>query len=295
EVAELLDDCQPRLLVFDAAASGLARDARAASLLAVDAESFRDAPARGSLPPLRVDPASIHTIVYTSGTTGKPKGAMLSHASHFASAAASRSNLGARQGDRWLDALPLHHVGGLSILLRGVVDGSAVVLHGGFDADRVDRSLREDRITLTSMVATMLRRVMERAAGRRYPSSLRAVLRGGGPVPGTLLEQSCALGLPALATYGLTETASQVATWAVGSDGAGRTGAGRALGEARFRIADPDERGHGEILVSGPTVMAGYFRRAADSEHALRDGWLHTGDIGHLDESGCLHVHDRRS
>ncbi len=71
--------------------------------------------------------------------------------------------------------------------------------------------------------------------------------------------------------------------------------AGRALGEARFRIAEPDEKGHGEILVSGPTLMAGYFRRPAESAEALRDGWLHTGDIGHLDASGCLHVHDRRS
>jgi O-succinylbenzoic acid--CoA ligase len=295
EVAELLEDCQPRLLVFDAASSGFALDARAATLCAIDADSLQDGPDRGSLPSLRVDPDSIHTIVYTSGTTGKPKGAMLSHANHFASAAASRANLGARHGDRWLDALPLHHVGGLSILLRSVVDGSGVVLHGGFDADRVDRSLREDGITLTSMVATMLRRVVQRAADRPYPSSLRAVLVGGGPVPAALLEQSDALGLPALATYGLTETASQVATWAVGSDGAGRAGAGRAIGDARFRIADPDEKGHGEILVSGPTVMAGYFRRPADSERALRDGWLHTGDIGHLNESGCLHVHDRRS
>jgi o-succinylbenzoate---CoA ligase len=74
-----------------------------------------------------------------------------------------------------------------------------------------------------------------------------------------------------------------------------RAGAGRALGETRLRIAEPNEQGHGEILVSGPTIMAGYFRRPTDSAMALRDGWLHTGDIGHLDESGCLHVHDRRS
>jgi O-succinylbenzoic acid--CoA ligase len=258
-------------------------------------EALDDFPARGELPPPRLEPGWVHSIVYTSGTTGKPKGAMLTHANHFASAAASRANLGSCPEDRWLDALPLHHVGGLSILLRSVIDGSAVVLHGGFDADRVDRSLRDDGITLTSVVPTMLRRLVERAAGRPYPSSLRAVLVGGGPAPRELLERASAVGLPALATYGLTETASQVATWAVGGDGAGRAGSGRALGEARFRIAEPDERGHGEILVSGPTVMGGYFCRAAGSERALSGGWLHTGDIGHLDESGCLHVHDRSS
>jgi o-succinylbenzoate---CoA ligase len=295
EVAELLDDCRPRLLAFDATTQRLASAARPASLPTVALEPFDDSPAEGELPPPRVDPGSIHTIVYTSGTTGKPKGAMLTHANHFASATASRANLGALSGDRWLAALPLHHVGGLSILLRSVIDGSAVVLHEGFDAARVDRSLREDGITLTSVVAIMLRRVIDQAAGRRYPSRLRAVLVGGGSVPRTLLEQAFDLGLPALATYGLTETASQVATSAVGDDGAGRAGSGRALGEARLRIAEPDEKGHGEILVSGPTVMAGYFHRPAESAEALRDGWLHTGDIGHLDASGCLHVHDRRS
>jgi O-succinylbenzoic acid--CoA ligase len=295
ELRELLDDCRPRLLIFDAAASPLVSDASPGSVPTMEVEALQVLPARGELPRPRVDPASIHTIVYTSGTTGKPKGAMLSHANHFASATASRANLGALPGDRWLAALPVHHVGGLSILLRGVIDGSAVVLHGGFDVDRVDRSLREDGVTLGSMVATMLKRLIDQAAGRPYPSSLRAMLIGGGPVPPSLLEQALSLGLPALATYGLTETASQAATWPLSKSSPGRAGAGRALGETRLRIADPDAEGHGEILVSGPTVMAGYFRRREESERALRDGWLHTGDIGHLDESGCLHVHDRRS
>ena len=295
EVKELLVDCQPRLLLFDDAASRLACDAVPETLEAIDIDSLDDSGARGDLPPPRLDPGRVHTIVYTSGTTGKPKGAMLTHANHFASARASRANLGARPGDRWLAALPLYHVGGLSILLRGVIDGSAVVLHRGFDADRVEQSLREDGITLTSMVSTMLRRLIDRVAGGPRPSSLRAILVGGGPVPAELVEQAFALGLPALATYGLTETASQVATWTLARDGTGRDGAGRALGDSRFRIAEPDERGHGEILVSGPTVMAGYFRRPEETERALRGGWLHTGDIGHLDGSGCLHVHDRRS
>ncbi len=295
EVAELVEDCQPRLLIFDRASRPLVSDARLASIPAIEVESLHDLPARGELPPPRIDPGQGHTIVYTSGTAGRPKGAMLTHGNHFASAAASRGNLGALPGDRWLAALPLHHVGGLSILLRSVIDGSAVVLHDGFDADRVDRSLREDGITLGSMVATMLWRLIERAAVRRYPSSLRAMLIGGGPVLPSLLEEALAVGVPALVTYGLTETASQVATWPVSETSPGRVGAGRALGETRLRIAEPNGQGHGEILVAGPTVMAGYFRRPSESAHALRDGWLHTGDIGHLDESGCLHVHDRRS
>jgi O-succinylbenzoic acid--CoA ligase len=295
ELRELLDDCRPRLLIFDAASSRLACDANSGIAATTEVESLQDLPARGELPPPRIDPARVHTIVYTSGTTGRPKGAMLTHANHFASAAASRSNLGALPGDRWLAALPLHHVGGLSILLRSVIDGSAVVLDGGFDADRFDRSLREDGITLGSMVATMLRRLIERAAGRRYPAALRAVLIGGGPVLPSLLEQALSLGLPVLATYGLTETESQVATWPISESSPGRAGAGRALGETRLRIAEPNGQGHGEVLVAGPTVMVGYFRRPEESAFALRDGWLHTGDIGHLDASGCLHVHDRRS
>jgi o-succinylbenzoate---CoA ligase len=298
EILALVEDCRPRLLIFDPHRAALASEVvrQHPDIRAIESTGGLDgvAPAR-ALPDPRVDPHSVFTIVYTSGTTGTAKGAMLTHSNHFASASASRANLDVRRDDRWLAVLPLHHVGGLSILLRSVIDGSGVVLHSGFDAERVERAIREQGITLVSLVATTLRRLLEHSAGRRYPRSLRAALVGGGVTPGELLERARALGIPALATYGLTEAASQVTTEPLGGDREAAGSAGRPLAGTCVAIADPDAHGDGEILVAGPTVMAGYLGRSHETERALRGGWLHTGDVGRLDASGRLYVHDRRS
>ena len=298
EILALLDDCRPRLLIVDPQSAALASEVapRRSGTRMIEAGAGIDRVSPScELPEPRLDAHSICTIVYTSGTTGKAKGAMLTHANHFASASASRANLALRPGDRWLAVLPLHHVGGLSILLRSVIDGSAVVLHRGFNAEQVDRAMHEQGITLLSLVATTLRRLLDHSAGRRYPRSLRAVLVGGGATPAELLERARALGIPALATYGLTEAASQVTTEPLGGDRGAAGSAGRPLAGTRVAIADPDVHGDGEILVAGPTVMAGYLGRSEETERALRGGWLHTGDVGRLDASGRLHVHDRRS
>jgi acyl-CoA synthetase (AMP-forming)/AMP-acid ligase II len=109
------------------------------------------------------------------------------------------------------------------------------------------------------------------------------------------LERARALGIPALATYGLTEAASQVTTESLRADRDPVGSAGRPVAGTRVAIADPDARGDGEILVAGPTVMAGYLGRSEETARVLRGGWLHTGDIGRLDAHGGLRVHDRRS
>jgi O-succinylbenzoic acid--CoA ligase len=140
----------------------------------------------------------------------------------------------------------------------------------------------------------MLARVLDRDAGPFAPS-LRAVLVGGGPIPEPLLARARARGLPVLPTYGLTEAASQVATAAPGDADRPAGSVGRALPGITVRIGAADTEGFGEILVRGPTVMAGYLGRADDTAAGLRNGWLHTGDLGRLDDEGRLTVADRRS
>ena len=247
----------------------------------------------------QVEGSALHSIVYTSGTSGRPKGAMLTFDNHLWSAAGSALNLGLHSDDRWLACLPLFHVGGLAILLRSVIYGIPVVLHDGFDPVAVNRSIDEDGVTIVSVVSNMLLRMLEARGNRPYPANLRCVLVGGGPVPQPLLEECARRGVPVAQTYGLTEAASQVATLTP-QDALRRLGsAGRPLPSTELRIEDDDGRAlpagqSGEIVVRGPTVTPGYFNLPNETQSTLRNGWLHTGDIGYLDSDGYLYVLDRR-
>ena len=156
----------------------------------------------------------------------------------------------------------------------------------------MSEALRTRQVTHVSVVAAMLQRLLDVDPDRCAPH-VRVVMVGGGPVPPALLERAAALGYPVLQTYGMTETASQVATLAP-ADAITRLGsAGKPLVTTRLRVeAPPGEAG--EILVAGSVVTPGYFRRPGASAAAIRDGWLHTGDVGRLDDDGYLYVLDRR-
>ncbi|ADU51722.1 O-succinylbenzoate-CoA ligase [Thermaerobacter marianensis DSM 12885] len=250
-------------------------------------------------PPPPIDLAAPHCIIYTSGTTGRPKGAVLTYGNHFWSAVASALNLGLHRDDRWLCCLPLFHVSGLSIVFRSVIYGIPMVLHPRFDPAAVNASIERDRVTVISVVATMLQRMLDERGPRPYPEHLRCVLLGGGPAPRPLLEACAARSIPVVQTYGMTETASQFATLAP-ADALRKLGsAGKPLFFNELRIVDDDGRpvppGEvGEIVVRGPTVTPGYHNRPDATARAWRDGWFHTGDLGYVDEDGYLYVADRR-
>jgi o-succinylbenzoate---CoA ligase len=213
--------------------------------------------------------------VLTSGSTGTPRPIPLSYGNFLWNAVGSGFNLGVLPEDRWLCCVPLSHIAGLGIVMRSVIYGTTAVLHDGFDVDRVGEALERDGITIVSLVATMLTRLLDAGVDLSGP---RAILVGGGPVPEEPLQEALAKGATVVQTYGLTETCSQVTTLAP-ADARRKVGsAGRPLLTTHLRIRD------GEILIQGPTVAPG----SADA-----DGWLHTGDLGHIDEEGFLYVSDR--
>ena len=213
--------------------------------------------------------------VLTSGSTGTPRPIPLSYGNFLWNAVGSGFNIGVDPEDRWLCCVPLSHVAGLGIVMRSVIYGTAAVIHDGFDVDRVGEAMEGDRITIASLVPTMLTRLLDAGADLSAP---RAILVGGGPVPEEPLEEAIAKGATVVQTYGLTETCSQVTTLAPADAQRKLGSAGRPLLTTHLRIQD------GEILVQGPTVAPG----SADA-----DGWLHTGDLGHIDEEGFLYVSDR--
>lgn len=287
EVGWQLKDVQTRLLICDQLNVGLAQ-AAIQTVADVHVVAVEELTYDSEVTPSLFDLESPHSILYTSGTTGQPKGAVLTFGNHWWSAIGSALNLGVHLDDRWLACMPLFHVGGLAILLRSVIYGNAVVVHSGFEAADVNRAFDDDSISIVSMVATMLQRTLDERGARPFPKSLRCILLGGGPTPKSLLEECARRHVPVMQTYGLTEAASQVATLSP-EDALRKLGsAGKPLLPNELRIQDD------EIIIRGPTVMSGYWEKPEASERVLKDGWLYTGDLGYLDDEGYLYILDRR-
>jgi O-succinylbenzoic acid--CoA ligase len=221
-----------------------------------------------------LDQGDLLCRLLTSGSSGRSRAIGLTAANFQWSAAGSALNLGVDPADRWLCCLPLFHVAGLSILIRSAIYGTTAVIHDGFDVDRVGSALED--VTLVSLVATQLARLLDAGAAVSKP---RAILLGGGPLPLELLERATDAGATVVQTYGMTETASQVATLAPADARRKLGSAGRPLLTAAIEIED------GEILLSGPTVA---LASVGDG------GRLHTGDLGEIDDEGFLWVTGRR-
>lgn len=239
------------------------------------------------VPVQEFDLNAMQSIVFTSGTTGYPKGAMLTFGNLFWSATASAARLGSLSDDRWLLCMPLYHVGGMSIVFRCCLYGTAVVLMEKFEAETVNEVLETSGVTLASFVPTMLKRLLDVRRGDA-PRTLRAVLLGGAAASPDLLAQAFAAGWPLAVTYGLTEACSQVATMGVGEAREKAGSVGKPLMFTEVRIVE------GEVVVRGPGVMRGYYRNEEATGLALREGWLFTGDLGYLDADGDLWIVDRR-
>ena len=229
-------------------------------------------------------PGDAAVIVLTSGTTGEPRAAVLPRSALLASAAASAANLGWFDGDCWMLAMPIARVGGLSILTRCLIARRTVALAAGFDAAQLPGFVERHRVTIASLVPTMLARVLDAHPQWAPPAHLRVVQIGGAAAPAALLERAAQRGVPIVITYGCTETCSQVAVtpYELRFEPA-RFGAGRPLPGAQVRVVG------GQIQVKGPMRMTGYAGEPPLDPQA----WFDTGDLGEFDADGFLHVKAR--
>jgi O-succinylbenzoic acid--CoA ligase len=211
----------------------------------------------------------VAVVVSTSGTTGAPKGAMLTAAALTASASATYARLGGP--GRWLLALPAYHVAGLQVLVRSVLAGTHPV--ACFDITELPSAIAElgTGRRYASLVAAQLAKALEDPAATAALASLDAVLIGGGPMPAGIAEKAVAAGVPVVRTYGMSETAGGCVYDGVPLDG------------VNVRIDD------GRVLLGGATLAKGY-RNPVDPDPFAEPGWFRTDDIGTVDNSGVLSV-----
>ncbi|WP_135852436.1 o-succinylbenzoate--CoA ligase [Halorussus salinus] len=322
ELARQAETADLNLLVCEEMTEADAAAISDVPVASVDSPDADEVAALRERPPADFDPASwsrtdTQAMLFTSGTTGDPKAVELSMGNFLASATSSAFRLGVTPDDKWLLCLSMYHMGGLSVVLRSALYGTTVVLQEGFDAADAADAMARHGVTGVSLVPTMLRRMLD--ARESLSNSLRFVLLGGAPTPDELLSRCQRRGVPVHPTYGMTETASQIATarpreafahrgtvgrpllWTDvtvvgeedGSDGANANDGGNEESGENERTPLPAGE-TGELVVSGPTVMRGYYGDPAATEAAFGEYGLHTGDVGYRDEEGRVWVLNRR-
>ena len=255
-------------------------------------KSFKDV-APAAIDPVEWQREEPQLIVFTSGSTGAPKPVVLTMGNLLASAIASAFRLGVDPADRWLLTLSLYHVGGIAPIFRSTLYGTAIVVRSDFDPGQAADDLDRYDVTVVSLVPTMLKSMLDRRG--TLSDSLRVVLLGGAPADDALIQRCENYSVPVHPTYGMTETASQVAT-ARPTDAFDRPGTvGRPLLWIDVTVLGDDDEPvapgeSGELVVSGPTVTPGYD---GESGEAFCPYGLRTGDVGYQTEDGSLFVVNR--
>ncbi len=310
----MLGDCQPRVLVVDdpfVQASGALREHLSGTAficigparpgwMALE-DLLADVPA-GAAAPSRASMESALLLCYTSGSTGQPKGVVLTQDALFYNAINSVHMHDMSSADVILTSLPLFHVGGLNIqTLPALHCGATVILQPRFEPGAVIDALQTQGVTLTVLVPAQFDLLENDTRWATFRSgSLRAITTGSTIIGADGYGKHQRAGVPLLQVYGATETCP-IAAYQRASDAAQHPGSvGKAALHCELRLADDAGRDvpqgvTGEILIRGPNVMAGYWGKAAESAAALSDGWYHSGDVGHQDEDGYLFVDGRRT
>ncbi|CAM2743849.1 o-succinylbenzoate--CoA ligase [Weissella confusa] len=290
EMAFQLDDAEITTVIQDDRFVGelpAAKQVAFAEILATAAEAIN--------PVADFDLDKVTSIMYTSGTTGNPKGVMQTFGNHFYSAVGSALNLGLTPDDVWLAAVPIFHISGLSIMMRSLIYGMGVSLYERFDVAKINAELMAGQVTTISVVPVMLKQLLAQLPeGAKYHDRFRTMLLGGGPTDLTTLEKATAAGIEIVQSYGMTETASQVIALDAASATQKLGSAGKPLFPVEVRIQKATDNDKvGRIQIKSPTLAVGYLNRPDKYAESFVDGWFDTGDMGWLDDDGFLYVEGR--
>ncbi|MEH0999501.1 o-succinylbenzoate--CoA ligase [Limosilactobacillus reuteri] len=232
----------------------------------------------------------VASIMYTSGTTGKPKGVLQTFGNHFYSAVSSALNLGLSSADKWLCVAPIFHISGFSIIMRGLIYGMTVRLVEKFRAEEIERILANETVTIMSVVPFMLKKLIQQQnkTNTHYNSAFRCMLLGGGTIDRETLEACLQRSIPVVQCYGMTETCSQIVALR-SADALLKLGSvGQPLFSTQLKLSKD-----GEILLKTPALTPGYLNLPDKLPSKTIDGWYRTGDIGHLDKEGYLYIDGR--
>ena len=314
ELAWILADAEPALLIAHPDFAGLA-DRLAARAGIGQVWSFGDVPMPpppdrpatgkpaiatgavcGQTPVAAIDPL---LLVYTSGTTGRPKGAVMTHAAMVWTSATMAHTLDYRRRDIGLIPVPMFHVGGMSFVTFFVHMGATAVLPPAWQPGEILALIAGERVNHFFAVAAMLKGLLDAPGFANADlSSLRWIMAGGAPVPAEPIRAFGRRGVPVVQTYGTTETGGPATVVDLAHAAAKAGSAGLPFFHTDLRIADEDGRALpadavGEIQVRAPHLFAGYWRNPVATAEAFAGGWHRTGDVGSLDSEGYLWIRGR--
>ncbi len=316
---KVLEDCRPAAIVAEGPlhplvagyVAGLAGSGERPLLLSLDGPDgdwldYERVIASGSADEVSstVHPDDTACIVYTSGTTGEPKGAELSHRALLANTQAVIEQAGiVREGDVVLSVMPLFHVGGMwYYAFPAFALGCKVVILREFRPTEVIDTLRREACTAAHFVPTMIAELLQHDDIAVAADSLRVVFYAGSSIPGEVLRTALSVlsGCDLVQGYGSTESAGISFLTASDhrralTDAHILSSCGSPFAHVEVRIDEPDSSGIGEILVKSPNLMKGYWGKPDRTAAVVRDGWLYTGDLGRFDEEGHLFVVDRKN
>jgi O-succinylbenzoate-CoA ligase len=318
ELAFILKDSGARVLVYDGEFQSCVRDLQrrggdataVRDWIHVGGDDTRDAFARSwtallerasdAEPEVGAADGDPLYIMYTSGTTGLPKGAVHTHASVMWASFTIGMTADVRYRDRYVIVLPLFHVGALTPAMGNVHRGMTSILMRAFDPVRMFETIARERVTTLLAVPAMLNFMLQVPGQEHHDTStLRWIMSGAAPVPVTLIEAYARRGIEIHQVYGLTESCGPACLISPEEAIAKAGSTGKAFFHTDVRVID--ERGHdipaggvGEVLVRGAHVMQGYWNRPEATAETIRDGWLHTGDLATVDAEGYVYIQDRK-